>query len=70
MSDTLVKAGASVMYSIIDENVCVGKSCVVGNDMENAKNVTVVGAGTVLPDGTNVEEGKIFTADDVNGGDK
>lgn len=70
MSDTLVKAGASVMYSIIDENVCVGKSCVVGNDMKNAKNVTVVGAGTVLPDGTNVEEGKIFTADDVNGGDK
>ena len=51
MSGTLIKEGASVTYSIVDENAVIGKNSVVGADKSTTKNVTVVSAGTVLEDG-------------------
>jgi len=68
MSGTVIKSGASVLYSIIDEKTVIGKKCTIGNDKEDSKNVTVVGAGLELADGTVVEEGKIFSSDDIKGG--
>ena len=68
MGDSTVKAGSSVLYSIVDENAVIGKECSVGGDSEKTKKITVIGAGTVLPDGYSVENGKIISADDVDGG--
>ena len=68
MQGTVIKSGAKVMYSILDEEVTVCENCVVGADLEKAKEVTVLGAGTVLPCGMIVEEGKILSSDDVKGG--
>ncbi len=68
MGDSTVKAGSSILYSIIDENAVIGKDCSVGSDSEKAKKITVIGAGTVLPDGYTVETGKIISADEVDGG--
>ncbi len=68
MGDSTVKAGSSILYSIIDENAVIGKDCSIGSDSEKAKKITVIGAGTVLPDGYTVETGKIISADEVDGG--
>ena len=68
MGDSTVKAGSSILYSIIDENAVIGKDCSIGSDSEKAKKITVIGAGTVLPDGYTVETGIIISADEVDGG--
>ena len=68
MQGSVVKSGAKVLYSILDEDVTVSKNSVVGADKEKTKEVTVLGAGTVLPEGMIVEEGKILSSDDVKGG--
>ncbi len=68
MQGSVVKKGARVLYSILDEEVTVGENCIIGNDKENAKDVSVVGAGAILPDGFAVEEGKIVSSDDIKGG--
>ena len=68
MQGTTVKKNASVLYSIIDEEAVIGEGAVVGNDKENASEVTVIGMGAVLPEGFVAEEGKILSADDVKGG--
>ncbi len=67
MRGTTIKAGATVDYAIVSEEVEVGENAVVGVAKENAKEVTVVGMGTVLPKGYVVEEGKILSADQVKG---
>lgn len=68
MQGCVVKSGAKVLYSILDEEVTVGQNCIVGNDKENAEEVSVVGASAVLPDGMIIEEGKIVSSEDVKGG--
>lgn len=68
MQGTTVKKGARVLYSILDEEVVVGENCIVGNDKEKSKDVSVIGASTVLPEGYIVEEGKIVSSDDIKGG--
>ncbi len=68
MGDSTVKAGSSILYSIIDENAVIGKDCSVGSDSEKTRKITVIGAGTVLPDGYTAEPGKIISADEVDGG--
>ncbi len=68
MQGSVVKSGARVLYSILDEEVTIGANCTVGNDKENAEEVTVVGAGAVLPDGMIIKEGKIVSSEDVKGG--
>jgi len=70
MQGTTVKKNASVLYSIIDEEAVIGEGASVGNDRENAKEVTVLGMGTELPAGAVIEEGKILSAEDVKGGNK
>ena len=68
MGDSTVKSGSSILYSIIDENAVIGKDCFVGSDSEKTRKITVIGAGTVLPDGYTAEPGKIISADEVDGG--
>ena len=68
MQGSVIKKGAKVLYSILDEEVTVGENCVVGNDKEKAKDVAVIGAGAVLCDGMTIEEGKIVSSDDIKGG--
>lgn len=68
MGDSTVKSGSSILYSIIDENAVIGKDCSVGSDSEKTRKITVIGAGTVLPDGYTAEPGKIISADEVDGG--
>ncbi len=67
MRGTTIKSGAKVDYAIVSEDVVVGEKAVVGVAKENAKEVTVVGMGTCLPEGYVVEEGKILSADQVKG---
>ena len=54
MSGTVIKSGANVTYSIVDENAIIGRNCTVGADKGTAKNVTVISAYTVLADGESV----------------
>ncbi len=68
MQGTVVKKNAAVMYSILDEDVVIGEGCTVGSDKAKSKDVTVIGACSVLKDGEVVEEGKILSADDLKGG--
>ena len=68
MQGTTIKKNASVLYSIIDEEAIVAEGALVGNDKENAKEVTVLGMGAVVPDSFRVEEGKILSAEDLKGG--
>ena len=68
MQGTTVKKGARVLYSILDEEVVVGENCIVGNDKEKSKDVSVIGASTVLPEGYIIEEGKIVSSEDMKGG--
>ncbi len=68
MQGAVVKKNARVYYSIIDEETVIGEACVVGEEKDSASEVTVVGMGTVLPDGFKVEEGKILSSDEVKGG--
>ena len=69
MSGSVIKSGSHVNYSIIDENVTISENCTVGGDKKKVKGVAVAGANLVLPEGTVIEEGKIFTSDDLKGGD-
>ena len=57
MSGVHVGANATVNYSIIDENCAIGADCVVGRTKSMSADVTVVGAGLKLPDGSNVPGG-------------
>ena len=68
MQGTTVTKNASVLYSILDEEATIGEGAAVGNDKENAKEVTVLGMGANLPANAVVEEGKILSAEDVKGG--
>ena len=69
MSGSVIKSGSHVNYSIIDENVTISENCTVGGDKKKVKGVAVAGANLVLPEGTVIEEGKIFRSDDLKGGD-
>jgi len=69
MSGTIVKSESSVNYSIIDENTQILENCTIGGDKKKAKGVTVAGANLIIPAGTVIEEGKIFTSEDIKGGE-
>ncbi len=68
MQGTVIKKNAKVFYSIIDEEAVIGKNAVVGNEKEKASEVTVIGMGTEIPEGFEVQEGKILSAGDMKGG--
>ena len=66
MGNTVVKAGANVSYSIIDEEVVIGKKSKVGDVIEKASliegktsGITVLGRGITVSDGGNVPAGEI-----------
>jgi len=59
MSGVKICANATVNYSIIDENVEIGENCVVGRTKSTSSDVTIVGAGLTLPEGSNVPGGEM-----------
>ncbi len=59
MSGVKICADATVNYSIIDENVEIGENCVVGRTKSTSSDVTIVGAGLTLPEGSNVPGGEM-----------
>lgn len=70
MGNIVVKAGAKVNYSIIDEEVTVGKNSVVGAEKAEAckvegktSGITVLGRGISVTDGKKVAAGEIVDKD-------
>ena len=61
MSGAVIKAGARVSYSILDENVTVGENAVVGKSRTDAKDITVIGAGNTVADLTIVPDGAMIS---------
>lgn len=66
MGNTVVKAGAKVNYSIIDEEITIGKNAAVGDVIEKASKIegktngiTVLGRGITVSDGATVPAGEI-----------
>ncbi|MGN0824542.1 MAG: glucose-1-phosphate adenylyltransferase [Candidatus Coproplasma sp.] len=66
MGNTVIKAGATVDYSIIDEEVTVGVKAKVGDDKAQAckvegktNGITVLGRGITVSDGAKVAAGEI-----------
>ena len=67
MGNTVIKTGAKVNYSIIDEEVIIGKNAVIGDIMEKASKIdnktsgiTVLGRGIFVGDGMSVPAGEII----------
>ena len=58
LANTVVKANAKVSYSIIDENVTVGKKAVVGVEKNPDAEIVVLGRGITVADGVKVVEGQ------------
>ena len=50
MDDCVIEDGASVVYSILDSKVCVGKNSVIGKERSAAKGITVIGTGITVPE--------------------
>ena len=70
MGNIVVKAGAKVDYSIIDEDVTVGEKAVVGADKAEARKVegktngiTVLGRGISVHGGGKIAAGEIVDKD-------
>ena len=61
MANTTIKAGATVEYSILDSDVIVGNNVVIGEPQAEGVDVTVVGSGVVVEDGTKIEAGQIMS---------
>ena len=62
-SGTVIGAGSKISYAIIDENVTIGKNCVLGDGKSSPDRIALVGRDTVLPDGTEIESGSVTEAD-------
>lgn len=58
----VIKSGARVINSIIDEEVSVGENAVVGAAITPRK-ITVLGKGVTVADGETIEAGKIVEGD-------
>lgn len=58
----VIKSGARVINSIIDEDVSVGENAVVGAAVTPRK-ITVLGKGVTVADGETIEAGKIVEGD-------
>ncbi len=61
MANTRIEACATVTYSILDENVTIGKDAVVGESRNNQTEVAVVGADIVIAPGTVVPAGAMMS---------
>lgn len=58
LANSVIKAGASVSYSIIDENVTVGKNAVIGVEKDENAEIVVLGRGLTVADNITVREGQ------------
>ena len=58
LANSTVKAGACVSYSIIDENVTIGKNAKIGVDKNPQAEIVVLGRGLTVADGVTVSEGQ------------
>lgn len=68
MSGTVIKKGATVDYAIIDENALIGENCCIGADKKTVKDVTVIGAGSVIDTDTEVVPGTVYSSKNEKGG--
>jgi len=67
MSGTVIKAGASVYYSIIDSNSIIGENTVVGEQKDTAKGISVVGSELCIDGGVVIPSGAIINNDTTDG---
>ena len=58
LANSVIKAGATVSYSIIDENVNVGKNAKIGVEKDPNAEIVVLGRGITVADGATVTEGQ------------
>lgn len=70
MNDTVIKKNAVVEYAIIDENTVICEDVTVGAEKKKVKDVTVIGAGSVIDKETVVEPGTVYSSKDEKGGKK
>lgn len=68
MSNAVIKKNARVEYAIIDEDSLICEDAVVGADKKKVKDVTVVGAGSVITKDICVEPGSVYSAKEEKGG--
>ena len=58
LANSVIKADATVSYSIIDENVTVGKAAKIGVDKNPSAEIVVLGRDLTVGDGITVSEGQ------------
>lgn len=63
MSGVHIGAGATVNYSIIDENTRIGANCVVGRTKTMSDAITVVGCSLELEDNANIPGGAMVNGE-------
>lgn len=68
MSSTVIKQGATVEYAIIDEDTLICENCCVGTDKKKVKDVTVIGAGSVIDASADVVPGTVYSSKNEKGG--
>ena len=59
MKGTVIKAGAVVNYTVMDGDTVVGCGCSIGGDKQGGE-ITLVGGGLSIPDGTVIDPGKMI----------
>ncbi len=65
--DVIIGENAKISYSIIDSNVTVGASSIVGKPKAEAKGITVIGTNVDVPVGSTLADAKmIYSAKDLN----
>lgn len=62
-SGAVIGAGSKLSYAIIDENVTVGKNCVLGDAKSSPDRIALVGRNSVIPDGTSIDSGSVTEAE-------
>ncbi len=58
LANSVIKANATVSYSIIDENVTVGKAAKIGAEKDPSAEIVVLGRDVTVGDGITVSEGQ------------
>ena len=66
LANSVIKAGAKVSYSIIDENVTVGKNAVIGVDKADNAEIVVLGRGITIGENVSVLSGQKHEMDILN----
>ena len=58
LANSVIKADATVSYSIIDENVTVGKAAKIGVEKDPSAEIVVLGRDLTVADGVTVSDGQ------------